>query len=198
MLGFGALAHHHSPKSEVKVLHHARSQAVKAGVPAFPSRLLGRFTKPLWRLSLFTRVEDRARSIVAAKANESSPRDSLSRAPSLNAARTAKLPHTHALSLPAIANTMIVAAPLRRRRDRRALTSRHSSWAVLCHSPAHTVLTRSTRDFTLAHNAGPRSTGSRRSRRRSTPAPSSSPPSGGSTRTSSTSRSRTTTVYWRS
>ena len=47
-------------------------------------------------------------------------------------------------------------------------------------------------------HAGPRSTGSRRSRRRSTRARSSSLPSGGSTRTSSTSRSRTTTPCSRS
>ena len=155
-------------------------------VPAFPSRLLGRCSFITWRFSLFTRVEDRARFIVAAKANESSRRDSLSRAPSLFAARTAKLPHTHVLSLPAIAPTTIVAAPPRCRRDSRALTSRHNSWAVFA---TH---------FTLAHNAGPRSTGSRRSRRRSTPARCSSPPSGGSTRTSSTSRSRTMIRSWRS
>ncbi len=59
-------------------------------------------------------VGRRARSIVAAKTNESSLRDGSSRAPSLNAARTVKLPHTHALSLPAFANTTIAATPPRR------------------------------------------------------------------------------------
>ena len=142
--------------------------------------------KPLGGVSLFTRVEDRARFIVAAKANESSRRDSLSRAPSLNAAQTAKLPHTHALSLPAIAPTTIAVPPPRRRRARRAPTPRRNS------------RTDSRRASRLARNAGPRSTGSRRSRRRSTRARSSSLPSGGSTRTSSTSRSRTTTASWRS
>ena len=71
-------------------------------------------------------VGRRARYIVAAKANESSLRDGSSRAPSLYAARTAKLPHTHALSLPAIAPTTIVAAPPRRGRDIHPRTQRRT------------------------------------------------------------------------